>query len=791
MNDASPRIELGESAAGHVARFGYRVLQTNAEDSTAREVRTARLLRRWWSLPLPPAVEVCWVNTGAAVEVHVGFRLAALDRHSMLAAVQDAVSPVEEVLRELRADWSIEALGDEEVRPAYASPRGDIRRSEILIGSDAGWVGVPCLARADGGSHASLIQHLAAAAPGTALVVAVEQADPHEAIVHAMRSDLAFLEAQEYAHVNLDKELANGTQLASTYHEYEHATKLMVARLGVVSRAYVLRASLVGLGAPSPLLVAAATAAFSVAEGGATWVACTDTKDLARARANSRNMQFDPWGPRADNSRTSVGAYAASLEEVLAWFQLPACGNVPALHMGTAYPAARRVPDLAARDGARLGMSVFDPRRPVALDEATRDRAVYTLGRTGTGKTTLLVNLAMDDIEAGHGVCFIDPHGDCSRELLALLPPRYRDLVVMVDPSSESTATLNALSVPAGEDADVIIDELADMFIRLWDPQRRGEIIGARWLRYWDAVARLLMAHPSPGSLADVDRVFYDEEFRLRFLDWVEDEETKRFWLNEFPNDPNAKEIIPWFTSKFRPFATNRLVVRVIGAPKPTLDAREIMDGGGILIARLPKGELGTLNSSVLGTLVMMRLQAAAFARASMPQSDRRPFSLFVDEAQNYATAGTDTLIAEGRKYGVRLTLANQNVDQLGDRLRRTILGNVGTLIAFRLGMDDAALLEREFLPYFDARDLSQLQVGRAVVRTLLTDGTTGVFDVQTRPPMDLPAISGPPIGPRTGDTEASDHGVSVIEDDTPTTAPIADPIQLALDSGLFARDDS
>lgn len=728
-----------KSTAGWVVRFGYEVTSVNSESTTTGDLRTARLLRRLAALPLRPVIQVLWVSTGSGVQTHLGFSAVALDHDSALHAARDLPRLVECSLCELRPDWTLVRLS--EVRAALDTPLGEFRRPDVTVSVAGGVVAVPTPATCDPASHASVVRRLAQAPRGTALVIAAEPVEGLGFEQAELRDLLNRIEAG-FLFGQRDEERDRSASPYPNSPAYEIGIAALGAanRLDAVATAYSLRASLVGPEPAETLLISSACTALGGLERCALWVPAAELDDIATARANVAHGEFRPWAAaEAVSADAASMTYASSLPEVLAWLRLPECHGLPELVLQHVSPSARPTPARAARTGARLGTSAFDPSRAVALDEATRDRHVYALGRTGTGKTTLLVNLALDDIDAGHGVCFLDPHGDPSDDLIAAMPKRHRDRVVFVNPASPLTATLNPLALHDGEDVDVTIDELAAMFIRLWDPAGGGEVIGPRWLRYFDAAARTLIATPG-GSLAHVDRLFLDEEYRDGCLFWVEDEETKRFWTKEIPSDRQASEVIPWFTCKFRPFSANRLMRRIVNSREPGLDARALMDDGGILIARLPKGELGSMNSSILGTLVMMRVQAAALARSSVSRAERKPFSVFVDECQSFTTAGMETLIAEGRKYGLRMVLANQNVDQLSPRLRRTILGNVGTLIGFRLGIGDAHDLEPEFAPHFDAWDLSRLQTGRAVVKTTFADGSSGVFDVRTPlPPAALP----------------------------------------------------
>lgn len=768
--------ECLKSETGWVVRFGYRVTSVNSESTVTGELRTARLLRRFAALTPQPVVQVMWMSTEGGVEVRLAFSAIVLDRETALQVGRELPRLVEASLRELRPDWTLGRVS--ELRPALDAPLGELRRPDVTVSLADGVLSMPTPAACDPGSHASVVRHLARAPRGTALVIAAEPVDELGFEQADLRDALTRMEAGlQSSEWGREREKRTQPYPSSPAYEIGIAARGVASRLDTIATTYNLRASLVGTQPADALLIASVCTAFGGLERCALWVPAAESNDITTARSNVAYGGFEPW---AVGRPTTAGAtpmtYASSLAEVLAWLTLPECAGLPQLELQHISPSARPTPSAAARMGARLGASAFDPSRAVALDESSRDRHVYALGRTGTGKTTLLVNLALDDIDAGHGICFLDPHGDPSDDLIAALPRRHRDRVIVINPTSPTTATLNPFALHHGEDADVTIDELAAMFIRLWDPAGGGEIIGPRWLRYFDAAARTLIATPG-GSLAHVDRLFLDEEYRNGCLFWVEDEETKRFWTHEITSDRQASEIIPWFTCKFRPFSTNRLMRRIVASREPGLDAGALMDEGGILIARLPKGELGSMNSSILGTLVMMRIQAAALARSSVSRSARKPYSVLVDECQAFATAGMETLIAEGRKYGMRLVLANQNVDQLSPRLRRTILGNVGTLIAFRLGISDAHDLESEFAPHFDAWDLSRLQTGRAVVKTTFEDGSSGVFDVRTPEPAVAVAedvehpvtVPGPPVL-----TEDRGH-------DLVPQPPSAYPVQLTL----------
>ncbi len=347
-----------------------------------------------------------------------------------------------------------------------------------------------------------------------------------------------------------------------------------------------------------------------------------------------------------------------------------------------------------ATSGRRLGQLVA-PRRPVLLDPVERFRHLYVVGQTGTGKSTLLLNLALQDIEAGAGVAVLDPHGDLVEAVLRNVPEHRLDDVVLVDPADDKAVVgVNLLEAETSVQQAYIVAELADMFYDLFDPGRTG-IVGPRFETMLRQAALLLLAHPEqPSSMLDISTLFVDPAIRAHLVKGLTDPILAEFWQAEMsmPRSNEWQEVVSWFRSKFEIFRTSSLVRNVIGQAESTISFSDVLNDGHILLVNLSKGLLGQYNSSLIGHIVFARLWSAALERASIPESERRDFFVYIDEFQNMTSDSLPDVLSEARKFRVGITLANQFLTQIPDRTRDAIMGNVGNRVTFRLGPVDAGL---------------------------------------------------------------------------------------------------
>jgi hypothetical protein len=346
--------------------------------------------------------------------------------------------------------------------------------------------------------------------------------------------------------------------------------------------------------------------------------------------------------------------------------------------------------------GVILGTKNLYGERLVEIQDADRRRHVHVLGQTGSGKTTLLRNMMIQDIEEGRGVGFIDPHGDEAKELLDHIPGWRSDHVVYFNPTDyDYPIGLNLLGKVPPENRHLVASGVVSAFKGLWSDSwgPRMEYI------LYNAVAALLDCEHA--TILGITRMLSDDAYRSKITRKVKDPMIKWFWLKEYEAyDPRfRREIIAPIQNKIGRFLTNAPIRNVLGQVKSTINLRFMMDNRRIFIANLSKGKLGEDKSSLLGSLLTVQFQLAAMQRAEIPEEDRVDFHLYIDEFQNFTTDAFASILSEARKYRLNLTLAHQYLDQLNEGLKAAVFGNVGTLIAFKVGNRDAQILAEEFAP--------------------------------------------------------------------------------------------
>lgn len=368
---------------------------------------------------------------------------------------------------------------------------------------------------------------------------------------------------------------------------------------------------------------------------------------------------------------------------------------------------------------------------PVRLKTDDHRRHVYAVGQTGVGKSTLLLTMIMDHIRRGEGVGVIDPHGDLIRLVLERIPNERLDDVIFFDPGDvDYPVGLNLLEWKLEEERAFLVDELVAM-LRLLYPI---EIIGPMFEHNVRHGLLLLMANQKdPGTLVQLPQLFVDPGFHKRWLPHVSDPLVQRFWEKEFPiTNYRNENFLQYIITKFDPFITHPLMRNIIGQPHSSLDFEQIINNGKIFLVDLAKGKLGDLNAKLLGMIVIAKLYSAAMRRIKIPRGQRRDFFVYVDEFQNLATETFSTILSEARKFRLNLTVCNQYIAQLPSHIISAILGNVGTLVLFRVGVQDAGLLE-EYMPTIGRAGLSDQRTGHAYVR-LLADGIlTPPFSLYTQ----------------------------------------------------------
>ena len=433
------------------------------------------------------------------------------------------------------------------------------------------------------------------------------------------------------------------------------------------------------------------------------------------------------------NGRESITLNA---EELASIFHLPTAAlDVPRLSWlstrETAPPPA--LPD----EGIAIGESIFrGDRRTVRLLPPDRLRHVYTIGQTGTGKSSLLFTMAAQDIERGGGLAVIDPHGDLVNDLLSVVPKERINDVIVFDPGDLTRPLgLNMLEHNSArpEEKSFIVSELQSIFNRLFT----AETMGPMFEQYMRNALLLLMEdiEAEPATLIEVPRVFTDPEFRKRKLSRINNPVVIDFWEKEAvktSGEQGLANMTPYITSKFNNFIANDYIRPIIGQPSSSFNFREVMDTKKILLVNLSKGTIGELNASLIGMMVTGRILLAALSRADKPQEERTDFHLYIDEFQNFSTDSIAVILSEARKYHLSLTLAHQFIAQLTENIKSAVFGNVGTLAIFRVGADDATYLETAVSPNFTIHDLVGIENRNAVLKMLLRGEPVPAFNIHT-----------------------------------------------------------
>ncbi len=361
-----------------------------------------------------------------------------------------------------------------------------------------------------------------------------------------------------------------------------------------------------------------------------------------------------------------------------------------------------------------------DEGRKFGIKTDDRRRHMYVIGKTGMGKTALLKNMIIQDIKNGHGVGFIDPHGEAAEEILQFVPKERINDVIYFNPADvEYPVAFNVMEQVSREQRHLVASGLMGVFKKIWP-----DVWSARMEYILNNAVLALLEYPGATLLA-INRLLSDENFRSKVMEKVTDPVVKSFWTKEFARYSEQYEVTATAAvqNKIGQLISAPLIRNIIGQVKTSIKMRKAMDEGKILIVNLSKGRIGEDNSKLLGALAITKLQLAAMARADVPESERRDFFLYVDEFQNFATDSFATILSEARKYRLSLILSHQYVAQMEDSVRDAIMGNVGTFVLFRIGSQDADFLESEFAPELEIKDLVNLPKYNIYTK-LMVDGT-------------------------------------------------------------------
>jgi type IV secretion system coupling TraD/TrwB family protein len=431
--------------------------------------------------------------------------------------------------------------------------------------------------------------------------------------------------------------------------------------------------------------------------------------------------------------------FILNIEELASVFHLPHTNvetpNIVWASTKTAEPPAK-LPIITGNDAIDENISAFGLtnfrgiNHQFGMLRSDRSRHVYIIGQTGAGKSGTLELFALSDIFHGQGYAIIDPHGDFAMDNLRFIPGSRTEDVVYFNPADTAYPLgFNPLEVtdPAHKTniSSEVIGVLKRMFGESWGP--RLEYI----LRY---TILALLDRPSTTML-DITRMLTDKKFRKETLEYCTDTVVLQFWNVEFASwsDKFQSEAIAPVLNKVGAFTANPVIRNIIGQPKSTFNIRQIMDDGKILIVNLSKGLIGEDNASILGSFLVTKIQLAAMSRSDIPDiKDRRPFYLYVDEFQNFATDSFATILSEARKYGLNLTVANQYISQMSDTVRDAVFGNVGTMISFRVSADDSPILSKQFEPQFEAQDLLQMHNRNFIINMVIGGEKAPAFSART-----------------------------------------------------------
>ncbi len=397
-------------------------------------------------------------------------------------------------------------------------------------------------------------------------------------------------------------------------------------------------------------------------------------------------------------------------------------------------------PNLPA-EGILLGLSQYRGHNyEVRMKQADRRRHMYVIGKSGSGKSVFQASLIKQDIEAGRGVCVIDPHGDLVDECLEYVPKERADDVILFDPADfKRPLGLNMLEFDPRYPhlRTFVINEMLKIFDKLYDLKSTG---GPMFETYMRNAILLLMDHVESGStLMDIPRVLVDDDFRNFKLSKCTSQEVKDFWLKEAlkaGGESSLANMVPYITSKLASFIYNDYMRPIIGQQKSAFNFYDAMNEGKILLVKLSKGKIGDLNAYLLGMVVVGKILDAALKRSDLPQEQRKDFYLYIDEFQNFLTDSISVILSEARKYGLNLVIAHQFIGQLvtganrDTKIRDSIFGNVGTLVSFRVGVEDAEFLEKEYLPVFSLYDLVNVEAFTCNMKLLIDNTASRPFNM-------------------------------------------------------------
>ncbi|MGM0482252.1 MAG: type IV secretory system conjugative DNA transfer family protein [Patescibacteria group bacterium] len=381
-------------------------------------------------------------------------------------------------------------------------------------------------------------------------------------------------------------------------------------------------------------------------------------------------------------------------------------------------------------------------RKTFGIKASDRSRHMYVIGKTGMGKSTLLENMAVQDIRNGEGLAFIDPHGKSADLLLDYVPKeRIRDVIYFAPFDVDHPISFNVMEDVGYDKRHLVMSGLMSAFKKIWVDAwsaRMEYILGNTLLA--------LLEYPG-STLLSINRMFSDKEYRKKVVDNVTDSTVKAFWEEEFAKytDRFAAEATPAIQNKVGQFTANPLIRNIIGQPTSSFDLRKAIDDKSIFIVNLSKGRIGEINANLLGSILITKLYLSAMSRADTAEQELKGlpnFFLYVDEFQSFANESFADILSEARKYKLNLTVAHQYIEQMAEEVKEAVFGNVGTMISFRVGAYDAEVLEKEFAPKFTAEDLVNLGFAQIYLKLMIDGISSAPFSATTLPPIEPPELS-------------------------------------------------
>ena len=433
-----------------------------------------------------------------------------------------------------------------------------------------------------------------------------------------------------------------------------------------------------------------------------------------------------------------AGTFILNSEELATIFHLPnktvETHHIRYLNAKNA-PAPHNIP----KTGLYLGKSNYrGEMREVFIGDDDRRRHMYIIGKTGTGKSEFLKEMILQDIEAGKGVCAIDPHGEFIEDVLELMPPERADDVIYFNPSDLSRPMgLNMMEADSEEQRHFVVGSIIGLMYKLYDPHRTG-IIGPRF-EHAIRNAMLTIMYKKGSTFIELVRILTEAKYVDEMLPLVLDPVVKRYWTDQIAQtaDFHKSEVLDYIVSKFGRFVTNKTMRNIIGQPESSFNIRQAMDEQKVILCNLSKGILGEEDAKFLGLILVPKVLTAAMSRQDMAMEDRKDFFLYVDEFQNYATEDFAVILSEARKYRLNLIVANQFVGQIDEDVKNAVFGNVGTMISFRVGVPDANFLQHEYAPVFNEGDLTNIEKYHVYIKTIVNNEPVPPFSMSLAKDMD------------------------------------------------------